>query len=407
MDKFRNAGFLLEKLMDSTQDSIYFKDLQSRFMILNQACATKLGWDTPEEGVGKSDSDIFSGEHAKQAYADEQRIIATGKPLIGVEEKETWPDGRITWCSTSKMPLTDANGDIIGIVGITRDITDRKEAELRAARFAEQIRHIKEDMEDDVRMAAELQKTFYPDGYPAFPKGASGDANCVEFSHYSHASGLISGDICTIRRLSETKAGILLCDVMGHGVRAALGTALICAIVEELSPHENDPGKFLELMNRQLMPMLHREEMLMFATACYAVFDVSTGILRMANAGHPVPLHIKASENAARWLMDDPDMRGCALAISEDATYQTFESQLQPGDSVVLYTDGLFEAERDDGEEFGEDRLLAATQRLFKSPLATLFPALVNEACHFTKNAALDDDVCLVGLTYKRPVSQR
>jgi sigma-B regulation protein RsbU (phosphoserine phosphatase) len=406
MDKFRNAGFLLEKLMDSTQDSIYFKDLQSRFMILNEACATKLGWNTPAEGVGKSDADIFSGEHAGEAYADEQRIIATGEPLIGIEEKETWPDGRITWCSTSKMPLTDENGKIIGIVGITRDITDRKEAELRAARFAEQIRHIKEDMEDDVRMAAELQKTFYPDAYPAFPKGASADANCVEFSHYSHASGLISGDICTIRRLSETTAGILLCDVMGHGVRAALGTALICAMVEELSPQESDPGKFLELMNHQLMPMLHREEMLMFATACYAVFDVSTGILRMANAGHPIPLHVRASENTATWMMDDPDQRGCALAISEDAAYQTFESQLQPGDSMIMFTDGLYEAERDDGEEFGEERLLVAAQRLSASPLTTLFPALMNEACLFAKEAALADDVCLVGFNYKQPMQQ-
>ena len=405
MDRFLNTGFLLEKLMDSTQDSIYFKDLQSRFMMLNQACATKLGWNSPEEGLGKSDSDIFSGEHAKQAYADEQRIIATGEPLIGVEEKETWPDGRITWCSTSKMPLTDENGGIIGIVGITRDITDRKEAELRAARYAEQIRRIKEDMEDDVRMAAELQKTFYPDSYPAFPKGASSDENCVEFSHYNHASGLTSGDICTIRRLSATTAGILLCDVMGHGVRAALGTALICAIVEELSPLEDDPGKFLERMNSQLMPMLHHEDMFMFSTACYAVFDASTGILRMANAGHPVPMHIQTSGNTVRWLMDDPAARGCALAISEDATYQTFESQLQPGDSVVMYTDGLFEAEKNDGEEFGEERLLAAAQRLSESQLADLFPALVNASLLFTQETALDDDVCIVGFNYKRPMS--
>ena len=115
-------------------------------------------------------------------------------------------------------------------------------------------------------------------------------------------------------------------------------------------------------------------------------------------------MHIKTSENTAMWLMDDPTARGCALAIAEDAAYQTFESQLQPGDSVVLYTDGLFEAERDDGEEFGEERLLAATQRLTESPLAILFPALANEALRFTKEAALDDDVCMVGLTYKRPM---
>ena len=403
MDKFRDAWFLLDKLMSSSLDAIYFKDLESRFIMLNQACADKSGWKTPEEGIGKTDFDVFSDEHAKQAYDDEQHIISTGESLIGMEEQETWPDGRITWCSSSKMPLTQDDGSIIGIIGITRDITDRKEAELRASQYSEQIRQIKEDMEDDVRMAAELQKTFFPHSYPAFPIGASASDNCVDFHHYNNASGIISGDICTIRRLSKTTAGILLCDVMGHGVRAALGTALICAIVEELSPEANTPGLFLERMNRLLLPMLRQEGLFMFATACYVVFDASTGTLRMANAGHPVPMHFKTSEDKVAWLMDDPDLRGSALAISEDATYETFEKQIQPKDSVVLYTDGLYEVERDDGEEFGEERLLAAAQRLSGMPMTDLFPALAKEALLFTGQDSLDDDVCMVGLHYKKP----
>lgn len=405
MDKFRNAWFLLEKLMSSSWDAIYFKDVQSRFIMLNQACATKHGWKTPDEGIGKTDFDIFSEAHAKQAYKDEQHIIATGEPLIGLEEQETWPDGRITWCSTSKMPLIDESGTICGIIGITRDITDRKEAELRASRYSEQIRRIKEEMEDDVRMASELQKTFFPRGYPTFPEAVSNAESSVEFYHYSQASGMISGDICTIHRLSETSSGIFLCDVMGHGVRAALGTALICAMVEELSPLEVDPGKFLARMNGLLIPLLRHETLLMFATACYAVFDASTGILRTANAGHPVPLHFKASDKTAEWLVQNKEWRGCALAISEEVSYHTMEARLEPGDSVVLYTDGLYEVERDDGEEFGEERLLAAAQRLSEMPLTTLYPALANEALKFTKKDKLTDDVCLVGLHFKRSMS--
>ncbi len=403
-ENLNDTRFLLKSLMENMPDMIYFKDTESRFIMVNKAYCVRFNIEY-DEIVGKTDFDIFANAHAQQAFDDEQRIIATGEPLVGVEEKETWPDGRITWASTTKMPLRDAEGHIIGTFGISRDITDHKEAELRAAYYAEQVRRIKEGMEDDVRMAAELQKTFFPRSYPAFPGGVSESQSCIEFSHYYNASGMVSGDFCTIRRLSSTKAGVFQCDVMGHGVRAALGTALICAIVEELAPIATDPGRFLGRMNELLLPMLRQEDMLLFASACYLVFDVSTGELSMANAGHPVPIHIKGGSRTVDWLMDDPSLRGCALAIAEDATYETVHKQLDAGDSVVIYTDGLYEVERDDGEEFGEERLLAAARCHVETPLNDLFPALTNEARLFAEHGELDDDVCMVGLHYKRPMT--
>ncbi len=403
-DNLHDTRFLLKNLMENMTDNIYFKDVDSRFIMVNKAFCDWTGLD-PDHVVGKSDFDLFAQAHAQQAYDDERRIVTSGEPLVGVEEKETWPDGRITWVSTTKMPLRNSDGEIIGTFGVSRDITEHKEAELRAAYYAEQVSRIKESMEEDVRMAAELQKTFFPRSYPTFPEGVAAAESCVEFSHYYNASGMVSGDFCTVRRLSSTLSGVFLCDVMGHGVRAALGTALICAIVEELSPVATDPGKFLERMNALLLPMLQQEDILLFATACYMVFDVSSGLLSMANAGHPVPLHFKADGQTAEWVMSDPTLRGCALAITEESTYETFKKPLQPGDSVVMYTDGLYEVERNDGEEYGEKRLLAAAQRLGGLPLAKLFPALTNETCLFAEHGELDDDVCMVGFHYKHPVT--
>jgi sigma-B regulation protein RsbU (phosphoserine phosphatase) len=148
--------------------------------------------------------------------------------------------------------------------------------------------------------------------------------------------------------------------------------------------------------------MMRQEDMLLFASACYLVIDASTGELSMANAGHPVPIHLKADGGQAEWLMDDPTLRGCALAIAEDATYETVSRQLQPGESVMIYTDGLYEVERADGEEFGEERLLAAARRHADVPLNGLFQALTNEARLFAEHGELADDVCMVGLHYKR-----
>jgi PAS domain S-box-containing protein len=130
--------YLLHTLMDHLPDSIYFKDPQSRFLRINKALALRFGLTDPAEAVGKTDFDFFTGEHARQSFADEQELIRTGLPVIGLEEKETWPDGHETWVSTTKMPLRDKEGRICGSFGISRDITDRKlaEAELLRAKAA-------------------------------------------------------------------------------------------------------------------------------------------------------------------------------------------------------------------------------------------------------------------------------
>ncbi len=127
---------LLRTLMDNVPDVIYFKDRESRFTRINKAHAKEFGLNDPAQAVGKTDSDFFTGEHAQQAYADEQEIMRTGQPVLDKEEKETWVNGHVTWASTAKMPLRDTNGNIIGTFGISRDITERKQAEqeLRTAK---------------------------------------------------------------------------------------------------------------------------------------------------------------------------------------------------------------------------------------------------------------------------------
>jgi len=120
---------LLNTLMDTIPDHIYFKDTDSCFIRINRAMARWLGLSDPAQALGKTDFDFFSEEHARQAYADEQEIMRTGRPIVGKEEKETWSDGRETWVSTTKVPLCDREGRIIGTFGISRDITERKRAE--------------------------------------------------------------------------------------------------------------------------------------------------------------------------------------------------------------------------------------------------------------------------------------
>jgi PAS domain S-box-containing protein len=133
---------LLRALMENLSDHIYFKDRQSRFLRANVAVAKMFGLSDPGQTVGKADFDFFTMEHAQQAYNDEQEVIATGKPMIAKEEKETWPDGRVTWVSTTKMPLRGADGAIIGTFGVSRDITERKRVEEALRESEERYRRL-------------------------------------------------------------------------------------------------------------------------------------------------------------------------------------------------------------------------------------------------------------------------
>jgi PAS domain S-box-containing protein len=120
---------LLESFLNNIPDHIYFKDRESRFIQASKSVADQFGLKSVDELKGKTDFDYFTKEHAELAYRDEQEIIKTGKPIEGKLEKETHPDGRITWVSTTKIPRYDKEGNIIGILGISRDITKRKELE--------------------------------------------------------------------------------------------------------------------------------------------------------------------------------------------------------------------------------------------------------------------------------------
>lgn len=120
---------LLRTLIDNLPDNIFVKDTQGRIIVDNAAHCKLLGLRTAEEAVGKTDFDFFPQELAAQYFADEQAVIQSGQALINREEETVDPSGARQWLLTTKAPLRDASGDIIGLVGINRDVTDLKRLE--------------------------------------------------------------------------------------------------------------------------------------------------------------------------------------------------------------------------------------------------------------------------------------
>ena len=148
VEELLDTPYLLDTLMDLIPDQIYFKDAKSRFVRVSRALAARWGLEDPRSAIGKTDFDFFAEEHAQKAFADEQRLLQTGEELVGIEELETWQDGRQAWVSTTKVPLRDRAGRIVGLFGISRDITANKLAALQlgeqAAQLAEQAQKLEE-----------------------------------------------------------------------------------------------------------------------------------------------------------------------------------------------------------------------------------------------------------------------
>jgi len=210
-EAYAQERHLMTTFLETTTDDVYFKDRTSRFIKLSAALASRFGLENAAEAIGKTDFDFFSEEHARPAYEDEQRIIETAEPLVDIEEKETWEDGREAWVSTTKMPLRDEAGGIIGTYGISRDISARKRAEIAvqenqermAAVMATQHDVAMSDFDLEAILSVAVARTqeltrgdgaavLLVDGEDLVVRAASGIASSQAGIHIPIASGIFS-----------------------------------------------------------------------------------------------------------------------------------------------------------------------------------------------------------------------
>ncbi len=297
------------------------------------------------------------------------------------------------------MPLRNEQNEVIGIVGIGRDITARKAAEEKLAEYTQELKEKNAEMEEDLNMAREVQMAFLPQQFPSFPREASPEESDLLFHAEYLPTTTLGGDFFHIIRISDTEAGVLICDVMGHGVRAALVTAVHRALVEELTPFASEPGAFLSQMNHELHSILRRTRSPMFASAFYLTVNTATGTLRFANAGHPRPLHVRQERDEVA-LLSPPGQRrpGPALGLFESTAYQEVTSTVREGDLLLLFTDGLYEVEDEKGDLYDQDLLMSAVTRHRALPTRELLRDVLNEARTFSISGGFLDDVCLVAV---------
>lgn len=257
-----------------------------------------------------------------------------------------------------------------------------------------------QQMEADLRLSRELQQALLPGGYPCFPPEADAARSRLRFHHAHQTHGLVGGDFFHVQRLSELSAGIFLSDVMGHGIRSALVTAMLRALLEELGSLFASPDELLTELNRELVKILGQEGIqdVVYASALYMVAHAGEHRVSFATAGHPCPIHIRRRSGRADILRHAAP--GTLLGLFDNLEFHSAEWGVEPEDTILLFTDGVYEVENPAGEDFGVHRMLDSIMDSALSPTPDLLERILAEALQFSARGQFSDDICLLAVDF-------
>ncbi|ADE54230.1 PP2C family protein-serine/threonine phosphatase [Coraliomargarita akajimensis] len=381
-----SAKRLFETLMEQTADRIYIKDRQSRFITVSKALALMHGFKDRHELEGLTDFDLFSEEHAKQAFEDERAILETGKPIINKVEKETWDDGHVTWVSTSKAPLHLSSQQYAGIIGISRDITAEHIAQQQREESEEKLRQQNEIMRSDYESAHKVQSVMIPGRVP--------QVKHIELAYLWKPMTSVGGDLVNFPRNPNGCLLFYLGDVCGHGVTAAFYTVLLKYLTaHEAETYNSDPTDFLDRVNKEITGRLSSG----FVTGMAGHFGRrekdGSRILHLANCGHPLNLVYRKKTHSIESIHLPT---GMVMGFPGSSASPTTDIELQQGDRFYTYTDGIIEASNPEGEEFGRAGLERCLVKHADKPLQETLDILYKEVADFTREPTQQDDITLL-----------
>jgi len=247
----------------------------------------------------------------------------------------------------------------------------------------------------DLDMARDFQTALMPDNYPAVPEGDGPDQLSLSFHHIYKPASTVGGDFFDVLKLSQHQAGVFIADVMGHGAKSALVTAILRTLLQTYAKQADEPATLLGLVNQQFHQLTNRTQQTMFVTAFYMVADTLNRRLTYASAGHPSPLLAHRSTGIVQPLFsrlkDNP-----ALGLFPAATYSTHSQPLQPGDLIVMFTDGVLESVNAAGDEFGTNGLVEVVKKNLGGNNEAVINAISDALSQFVGPEQFADDVCLV-----------
>ncbi|MBL7076971.1 MAG: SpoIIE family protein phosphatase [Kiritimatiellae bacterium] len=282
---------------------------------------------------------------------------------------------------------------------LNREIEERTRAEANLAETADRLEDKNLSMTEDLNMARDIQAALLPRKQIAFRSSTVGGQNTLNFAHFYRPSLALGGDFFQVIPLSDHSAAAVVCDVMGHGVRSALVTAIFRGMLEEHRQDLDDPAQMLCRLNRGLMTVLSQPEQFTLVSAACLVFDLRLGRVACANAGHPPPLTINRSGGDVTSLGPDVDQVGPALGTDPNPYYEVGYHSMREEDRFLLYTDGLFEVSPPDSDAFlGKDQFVEIVARRCTEELQEMIDGIVKDLETYRGGTDFDDDLCLLSV---------
>jgi len=333
---------------------------------------------------------FLQGPDADPDTVSEIRAALTVGRDCQVEILNHHKNGTPFWNRLAITPVKDAKGRVTHFIGIQSDVTARREAEARLVEANAQMRR-------DLEEAAVIQQAWLPQSLPR----VSG----YDFAWEFRPCDDLAGDGLNILRLDENHIGLYVLDVTGHGVPAALLSASLnrwlSPMPEQSCLYEPDPGRpsgYRPATPAKVAATLNREFSAgprtgKYFTLHYGLLDLRDGRYRYVTAGHPPPVRVTADK--AELL---PLAEGVIMGILPGFEFKEQEVTLVPGDRLLVYTDGAFEAVDADDLEMGEKRLMDALVDLHSRPAAESLKAIVEKVEAWCPGGQPQDDVTLIAL---------
>lgn len=297
-------------------------------------------------------------------------------PIRGLPDQTLWQFLASGW----KFPFMATV--IVGVVSQayrqTRERLESKNRELQQA--IERQAAERELQGQELQQAREIQQSLLPKEIP--------QVTGFEIEGAWEPASVVGGDYYDVIKLSETKLGICIADVVGKSVSAALLMANVQASVRAFATESTPPSVLCRRVNSVLCANIAVGK---FVTLFYAVLDAERGSLRYTNAGHPLPILIRANGE-----VEELQNGGAVIGVFPDWKYEDSVVRLGPGDRLLLFTDGITEAGLPGGEEFGEQRLVAGARAFAGKSTAELKSSLLTDVKQFCASQLRDDATLMV-----------
>ena len=379
---------LFRTIFENAQIGISVVNISAQQYHTNRALHEMLGCTSEDlSSVDKWDLMVHPDEREAGAkrYAD---LVAGKLDRDEWEQRFVRPDGRLVIANGRFSVLRDVTGRALYVLNLSEDITERRRAEkeLREAHetLAQQLLAINNELE----LARQTQLSILPKDTPRLPG--------LEIAARYMPMSAVAGDFYDFVMVDEKHVGILIADVSGHGLSAALVASMLKSALPAQLPHASDPARVLSGLNQALFGKFEAH----YVTAAYVFVDMANNTVSYAGAAHPPLLWWHANTQHASECLEN----GLMLGPFRDSTYSAMTFALEKGDEIILVTDGILEARDSSGDQFGMDRLrttIESNHALSANAFADALLAGLSTWSETTIGPGQTDDITLIVLGFQ------